>query len=211
MTKSVKAREVLDILESEFKGARIALGFSNPLELLIATILSAQCTDGRVNLTTKTLFKKYKKAKDYAGVDVEELAGDIKSINFFNNKAKSIKKCAAKIVEDFAGVVPDTLTGLTSLAGVGRKTANVVLANAFNIAALAVDTHVKRVAGRIGLTEKDDPDKVEADLCAIIPKERWGETTRLLILHGRNTCKARRPLCKQCSLSGLCDYLKEQR
>ncbi len=210
MNKSDKAAKVLDILESEFKGARIALRFSNPLELLIATILSARCTDERVNLVTTDLFKKYKRAKDYASVDVEELAGDIKSVNFFNNKAKSIQKCTAKIVEDLKGSVPDTLDGLTSLAGVGRKTANVVLANAFDIPALAVDTHVLRVAGRIGLTQRDDPDKVEADLCAIIPKKRWGETTRLLILHGRKTCKARKPLCGECGLSSLCGYFKAQ-
>jgi endonuclease-3 len=209
MKIEVRAKKVLDILDKEFKGASIALEFKTPLELLIATILSAQCTDERVNLTTRALFKKYRKAKDYASVTPEELAGDIKSINFFNNKTKSIQKCTAKLVEDFAGKVPDTLDELTSLAGVGRKTANVVLANAFFVPALAVDTHVKRVAGRIGLTENDDPDKVEADLTAIIPDKRWGDTTRLLILHGRTTCKARKPLCEQCGLTKLCGWYKE--
>lgn len=211
MNLKVRAKKVLDILDAEFKGVRIALKFSNPLELLIATILSARCTDERVNLTTKTLFRKYKKAKDYARVSPDEFAADIKSINFYNNKTKSIQKCAARIVEVFLGAVPGNLDDLTSLAGVGRKTANVVLANAFNVQALAVDTHVLRVAKRIGLTEKDDPDKVECDLTAIIEKERWGETTRLLILHGRATCKARRPLCEECDLQALCAYYKEHR
>ena len=209
MKIEVRAKKVLVILDKEFKGARIALEFKNPLELLIATILSAQCTDERVNITTKTLFKKYKLAKDYASVAPEELAGDIKSINFFNNKTKSIQKCTAKLVEDFSGKVPCTLDELTSLAGVGRKTANVVLANAFLVPALAVDTHVKRVAGRVGLTENDDPDKVEADLTAIISEASWADTTRLLILHGRKTCKARRPLCGECKLTAICDYFKE--
>ncbi len=210
MKIEARAKKVLDILQGEFKGARIALEFKNPLELLIATILSAQCTDERVNLTTKTLFKKYTLAKDYANARLEELASDIKSINFFNNKTKSIQRCTAKIVEDFNGKVPSTLDELTSLAGVGRKTANVVLANAFAVPALAVDTHVKRVAGRIGLTGNDDPDKVEADLTFIIPEKRWAETTRLLILFGRNTCKARKPLCEKCKLTAICEYFKEQ-
>lgn len=209
MNMKVRAEKVLDILAKEFSGARIALRFSNPLELLIATILSAQCTDERVNTATKILFKKYKKAKDYASVSPEEFAADIKSVNFYNNKTKSIQKCSAKIVEEFSGEVPCTLKELTSLAGVGRKTANVVLANAFNTAAMAVDTHVLRVAGRIGLTDKDDPDKVEAELVAIIAKKRWSDTTRLFILHGRRTCKTRRPLCEECKLTALCAYYKE--
>ena len=210
MTKREKAKAVLDILENEFKGARIALNFSNPLELLISTILSAQCTDERTNITTEVLFKKYKSTKDYAGADPEELASDIKSINFYKNKTKSIQKCAAQIVEDFSGEVPKTLDELVTLAGVGRKTANVVLGNAFNIPALAVDTHVLRVAGRIGLAGEKDPDKVEAELIEVIPEERWTLTTRLFILHGRATCKARKPLCASCTVSALCDYYKGQ-
>lgn len=211
MNLKLRAKKVLDILESQFSGARIALNFSGPLELLIATILSAQCTDERVNIVTKSLFKKYRSAKAYALATPENLAVDIKSINFYNNKTKSIQKCAARIVDEFEGVVPKTLDDLTSLAGVGRKTANVVLANAFGVPALAVDTHVLRVAGRIGLTRFDDPDKVEADLCVIIPKKRWADTTRLLILHGRTTCKARRALCEECKLTSLCAYFKESR
>jgi endonuclease-3 len=209
MKNKERAKRVLDILVKDFSGARIALNFSTPLELLIATILSAQCTDERVNITTKTLFKKYKKAKDYASVSAEELAKDISSINFYNNKTKSIQKCASQLVGDFSGKVPSTLDELVGLAGVGRKTANVVLGNAFNIPALAVDTHVLRVSNRLGLAEAKDPDKVEAELTAVISEERWTDTTRLLILHGRTTCKARKPLCGECKLTKLCLWFKE--
>lgn len=210
MNKREKAKKVLDILGRVFSDARIALNFSNPLELLISTILSARCTDERVNIVTDTLFKKYGSAGDYARVDLEELASDIKSINFFNNKARSIQKCAVQLIEDFSGRVPSTLIELVTLAGVGRKTANVVLGNAFNVPALAVDTHVLRVAGRIGLAHEKDPDKVEAELTAVIPQERWTVATRLLILHGRTICKARKPLCESCPVSALCDWFKGQ-
>ena len=210
--KRERAAKILDILAEEVglkpseEAALIELKFSNPLELLIATILSAQCTDARVNITTGTLFKKYMTAADYADVDPEEFEDDIKNINFFRNKAKNIKSCAAKLVRDFNGKVPGEMDALTSLAGVGRKTANVVLGNAFGVPALAVDTHVKRVAARLGLTALKDPDKIESELTSIIDKERWTAATHLLILHGRRCCKARKPLCGECPLCSLCDF-----
>jgi len=207
--KRERAARVLQILSGEFPGAKSALLFSNPLELLISTILSAQATDKLVNKVTERLFRKYRKAEDYAKAAIEELEGDISSVNFFRNKAKSIKKCSARLVEEFGGRVPRTLDELVSLAGVGRKTANVVLGNAFAIPALAVDTHVKRVAGRLGLSGAVKPDDIEDDLTAIIDKKDWTLATHLLILHGRKTCKARRPLCGDCPVNGLCEYYKE--
>lgn len=206
--KALKAGKVLDILEKEFPDAASALVFKNPLELLIATILSAQATDKLVNKVTGSLFKKYKTVRDYSRADIKELEKDISSVNFYRNKAKSIKACCAKIVADFDGAVPDTLDALTSLPGVGRKTANIVLGSAFGRDALAVDTHVKRVALRLGLTESDDPDEVEQDLCGIIPKKRWTKTTHLFILHGRKTCKAKNPLCDTCPIQDYSVYYK---
>lgn len=209
MDSKEKARRVLDILEKEFPGATTALSFENPLELLIATILSAQATDKLVNQVTETLFKKYRSAKDFAGADPSVLETDLSSINFYRNKAKSVRGACAKILAEHNGRVPETLEALTALPGVGRKTANIVLGNAFGKPALAVDTHVKRVAQRLGLTASDDPDKIEAELTAIIPQMRWTETTHLLIHHGRKTCKALRPDCPHCPVRQYCDYYRE--
>jgi len=203
-----RAGKILSILALEFPEARSALVFSDPLELLISTILSAQATDKLVNKVTEGLFKKYRKAGDYAVAPIEELEDDISSVNFFRNKAKSIKKCAARLVNEFNGSVPATLEELVTLAGVGRKTANIVLGNAYGIPALAVDTHVKRVAGRLGLSGSVKPDDIERDLTAIIDRDLWTQATHLLILHGRKTCKARTPLCESCPLNALCDYYK---
>ena len=206
MALAEKAKKVLDILEKEYPDARIALNFKTPLELLIATILSAQCTDERVNKTTPALFKRYKKAKDYAETDRKELEGYISSINFFRNKAKSIQGCCKKIDDEFGGEIPNTLEKLITLPGVGRKTANIVLGGAFGKDAIAVDTHVKRVSNRIGLSFSQDPDKIEEELCKTIPQKRWTKATNLLILHGRNTCLARKPKCKICKVKGYCNY-----
>jgi len=206
MDNRKKAKAVLDILEREFPNPRTALDHTNPLELLVATILSAQATDKLVNKVTPALFKKYKKAADYAATDISVLEKDISSVNFFRNKAKNLKACCAAIVSLHKGRVPDTLDELVELPGVGRKTANIVLGNAFGKPALAVDTHVKRVAGRLGLTGQTDPDKIEEELTAIIPPERWTMTTHLLIFHGRKTCKARGPLCTECAVAKHCDY-----
>jgi len=206
MDKKEKAGKILDILEKEFPGATTALVFKNPLELLVSTILSAQTTDKLVNRVTETLFKKYTSAAGFASSSLDELEGDLGSVNFFRNKARSVKGAAEKIAAEFGGRVPETLEELTTLPGVGRKTANIVLGNAFGKNALAVDTHVKRVAGRLGLTSSTDPDKIEADLCAIIPPKRWTLTTHLLIHHGRKTCKATKPDCPNCPVRSLCDW-----
>jgi len=208
MTLSEKAKRVLDILEKEYPNPKIALNFKTPLELLIATILSAQCTDKRVNKTTPALFKKYKKTKDYAEADLKELEGYISSINFFRNKAKNIQACCKKIVNEFGGEIPDTLERLITLPGIGRKTANIVLSSAFGKDAIAVDTHVKRVSNRIGLASSDNPDKIEAKLCKIIPQKRWTKATGLLILHGRNICIAKKPKCEICKIKDYCNYFK---
>jgi len=205
-----KAKKVFAILEREFPGAKPALDFNAPLELLIATILSAQATDKLVNKVTKTLFKKYKTASDYAGADLSVLEKDLSSVNFYRNKAKSVKGCCAKIVSVFGGRVPETLDELVALPGVGRKTANIVLGNAFGKDALAVDTHVKRVSRRLGLTKSDDPDEIEQDLCRIIPEKRWTRTTLLFILHGRTTCKAKKPACEACPIKDYCVYYKTE-
>lgn len=209
MDKKEKARAVLDILEREFPDAKTALDHTNPLELLVSTILSAQATDKLVNKVTATLFKKYRAAADYAGAELSELERDIGSVNFFRNKAKNLKACGERIASAHKGRVPETLEELVELPGVGRKTANIVLGNAFGHSALAVDTHVKRVAGRLGLTAESDPDRIEEDLCAVIPEKRWTKTTHLFIFHGRKTCKARGPLCGECPVKAYCSYYKD--
>ncbi len=211
MDKKDRARRIFDILETVYPDAKTALQYSNPLELLVATILSAQTTDKHVNTVTPALFKKYRAATDYANAPLYELEAAISSVNFYRNKAKSLKGAAQKIVSDFGGNVPDSLDALISLPGVGRKTANVVLGNAFGKDALAVDTHVKRVAGRLGLTSGDTPDEIESELCAIIAQRRWTRTTSLFIMHGRNVCKAKTPLCGQCTIKDMCDYYKKGR
>ncbi len=211
MNLNIKTKKILDLLEKEDPGAgtKIALRFKNPLQLLIATILSAQCTDERVNKVTPALFKKYKTAVNYAASRPAELEELIKSINFFRNKAKSIRACAEMLVEDFNGKVPRSIEECVKLPGVGRKTASVVLASGYGIPAIAVDTHVKRVSGRLGLTNNTDPNKIEEDLKEIIPEARLIKATSLLILHGRRVCKARKPLCGECVVRTLCNYFKE--
>lgn len=208
MTLSAKAKKVLDILEKEYPNPKIALKFKTPLELLVATILSAQCTDERVNKTTPALFRIYIKAEDFAETDLKELEGYISSINFFRNKAKNIHACCKKIVDEFEGKIPDTLEGLITLPGIGRKTANIVLGGAFGKDAIAVDTHVKRVSDRIGLAVSDNPDKIEQELCKIIPRKRWAKATTLLILHGRNICIAKKPKCVICPVKEYCNYIR---
>jgi endonuclease-3 len=206
MDKSGKAREVLDILSEEFPDARAAIRFTTPIELLIAAILSAQTTDALVNRVTGALFKRYGSARDYAAAGLDDLEALIGSVNFFRNKARNIKACCERIASVYAGQVPDTMDALTTLPGVGRKTANIVLAEAFGKDALAVDTHVKRVSLRLGLARSEDPDVIEEELCGVIPMRRWASASRLFILHGRKTCKARRPLCKGCGVSIHCQY-----
>jgi endonuclease-3 len=203
--KKTHVLNIIRLLEKEHPDAKIALNYTNPLELLIATILSAQCTDKRVNIVTKTLFKKYKTLKDYASVDVKELEEDIKSTGFYRNKAKNIKKCCQLLIEKFNSQVPKTMDELLELPGVARKTANIVLSKAYGIIeGIAVDTHVRRLAKRLGLTENKDQDKIERALMEITPKAQWAKITDLLIFHGRRVCLARGPKCEVCVLNKIC-------
>jgi endonuclease-3 len=201
----VRAAEVIELLEKEYPNAKVALHYSKPLELLIATILSAQATDEQINIITKELFKKYKTADDYANADLKDLEQDIKSSGFYHNKAKNIKNCCKMLVEKYNSQVPKTMSELLELPGVARKTANIVLSNAYGIVeGIAVDTHVRRVAQRLGLSEKDDPNKIEADLMQLVPKDRWMRITDLLIFHGRRVCTAKKPNCAGCVLNKIC-------
>lgn len=200
-----KVLEIIELLEKEHPDAKIALHYTTPLELLVATILSAQCTDERVNMVTKKLFKKYRTPKDYANVDLEEFEQDIRSISFYRSKAKNIKRCCQILVEKFNSEVPRTMKGLLELPGVARKTANIVLSNAYDvIEGIVVDTHVRRVSKRLGLTKHDKADKVEKDLMEIVPKDKWKRVADLLIFHGRRVCNARKPKCEDCVLNHLC-------
>jgi len=187
-----------------YPDAECALVHQNPLQLLVATILSAQCTDKRVNLVTPALFARFPTAAALAGADTAELESLIKTTGFFRNKTKNIKACCAAIIERFGGQVPRTLDELVTLPGVGRKTANVVLGNAFSVPGITVDTHVGRLAVRLGLSQHADPVKVERDLMELVPRQSWTSFSHELILHGRNICFARKPLCEQCALSPYC-------
>jgi endonuclease-3 len=196
---------ILEILKKTYPNAKCSLNHSNPLELLVATILSAQCTDDRVNIATKELFRKYKSAKDYAQVSQEELEKDIQSTGFYRNKAKSIRAMAQSLLDLHSGKVPDTMEQLVDLAGVGRKTANVILGNAFHKnVGMVVDTHVGRLAVRMGFTKHTDPVKVEQDLMQLFPQESWCDLSHLLIYHGRALCTARKAMCDQCPLAAHC-------
>lgn len=200
-----RAPEIIRILSETYPDAKVALRFSNPLEMLVATILSAQCTDEKVNEVTETLFAKYRTCEDYLRVPEDELKLDIKPTGFFNQKATSIREACRRIVEVYDGKVPDTMEDLITLRGVARKTANIVLGNAYGkVVGIAVDTHVKRVSNRLGFTQQSDPDKIEQDLMRLIPKERWFDFTYVLIDHGRNVCVARRPKCELCPVNNLC-------
>ena len=196
--------EIITLLKKRYPDARCALNHKNPLELLVATILSAQCTDVRVNKVTKDLFKKYKQAEDYAGAKPEILENDIRSTGFYKNKARSIIKCCKVIFEKYKGKIPATMEELVALGGIGRKTANVILGNAFGIPGITVDTHVKRVAYRLALTKNQDPVKIEYDLMELMPQKEWTQFSHLIIFHGRNTCMARKPLCDKCVVRALC-------
>lgn len=200
-----RAPEIVRLLSRTYHDAKVALNFSNPLEMLVATILSAQCTDERVNRVTKTLFDKYRKPQDYLRVPESELAADIKPTGFFNQKTKSIRGACRRIVEVYGGQVPDTMEDLLTLPGVARKTANIVLGNAFGtVEGIAVDTHVRRLADRLGFSTEKDPDKIERDLMRLIPRKRWFPFTYVLIDHGRAICVARNPKCEICPVSHLC-------
>jgi endonuclease-3 len=201
-----RINKILQILKSTYPDVKTALRHQNPLEMLIATILSAQCTDVRVNEVTKTVFKKLRTAKDYADIPLAELEEMIRPTGFFRNKAKSIKACCQRLVEKHGGKVPDNMEALTQLPGIGRKTANVVLGSAFGIPGIVVDTHVKRVSQRIGLTKEKDPVKIEFELMELIPKKDWIDFSHEIIWHGRRLCQARKPKGPQCPLRELCDW-----
>ena len=207
-TASVRAKKIFSILLKTHPDARIALDFNSPLELFVATVLSAQCTDVRVNIVTKDLFKKYRKAADYAKVLQEELEQDIRSTGFFRNKAKNIRAACVDMIEKFDGNVPDNLDDLTSLAGVGRKTANVILGNVYGVPGIACDTHVIRLSRLMGLSENADPVKLEFALMELVPKKNWVMFSHLLIFHGRRVCVARKPDCDNCSVRLHCSYGK---
>jgi endonuclease-3 len=204
MKKSDTAGKVLAILQEEYPEARVTLDFKDPLQLLIATILAAQCTDERVNQVTRDLFKKYRKVEDYAKADLKTFEEQIRPTGFFRNKAKSIIGCCQDLVRKFKGQVPQSLEELTSLPGVGRKTANIILGNAFGQQAIAVDTHVKRVTHRLGWSKSDDPDKIEFELMEVIPRSRWTLACHQLVFHGRNVCMAKKPKCSLCPVAKLC-------
>lgn len=199
-----RVKKIWPVLSKTYPEAKTALNFRNPLELLIATILSAQCTDVRVNIVTKELFRKYKSATDWAKADVKEIESDIKSTGFFRNKARNIKQACRTITDRFDGKVPGTMEELVELGGVGRKTANVVLGNAFGVPSIACDTHVIRLSRRLGLSANSDPVKLEFDLQEIVPKKNWTIFSHVLIFHGRNICKARRPDCENCPIAKYC-------
>lgn len=199
-----RVKKILPILKKTYPKAAVALRFGNPLELLIATILSAQCTDARVNMVTPGLFRKYKSTADWARADLKEIEQDIRTCGFFHNKAVSIQGAAKKIVEEYDGKVPDTMEELVTLPGVGRKTANCVLGNAFGRPAIMCDTHVIRLSRRLQLSENSDPVKLEFDLADIVPKKDWTLFSHLLIFHGRNICVARKPQCPVCPIAQYC-------
>ncbi len=199
-----RVKKIFGVLKKAYPGTTVALHFGNPLELLIATILSAQCTDARVNIVTKDLFKKYTSPQDWARADLKEIEQDIRSTGFFRNKAVSIKGATQRIIDAYEGEVPNTMERLVTLPGVGRKTANCVLGNAFGMPAIMCDTHVIRLSRRLGLSENSDPVKLEFDLADIIPKKNWTLFCHLLIAHGRRTCKARKPNCPECPIAKCC-------
>ncbi|MEW6184314.1 MAG: endonuclease III [Thermodesulfobacteriota bacterium] len=206
MTLKEKTSRIIKGLNKAYPQAHCALQFKNPLELLIATILSAQCTDKQVNIVTKTLFKKYNKAEDYARVPITELEDDIRPTGFFHNKAKNIQGCCRELIERHQGEVPRTMEELVALPGIGRKTANVVLGNAFGIPGIVVDTHVGRIVQRLGLTREKDPVKIEFALMPLIPEKHWTMISHQMIDHGRSLCSARSPQCPACFLRPWCDF-----
>jgi endonuclease-3 len=200
-----RTAKIIGLLKKEYPDARCSLNHANPLELLIATILSAQCTDERVNIVTASLFRKYRNCEDYANAPAEELENDIRSTGFFRNKAKAIQGACRMLIEQQGGRVPEQMEELLKLPGVARKTANVVLGNAFGIASgVVVDTHVARLSERLGLSAQKSPEKIEQDLIELVPESDWVIFSHLLIAHGRKVCKARGPLCGECVVEALC-------
>lgn len=212
MTKKEKVKNILVELEKKFGKPKCALNFNSPFELLVAVILSAQCTDKRVNIVTEEMFKYVNTPKEFANMSLEEIEEHIRSTGFYKNKAKSIKKCSQQLLEKYNGEIPQGMDELTELAGVGRKTANVVRGEVWGLAdGITVDTHVRRITNLIGLVKNEDPIKIERELMKIVPKKSWIDFSHYIILHGRATCIARRPKCSECEIINYCDYgLKNQ-
>lgn len=209
MTKK-NAIQMLEILKQTYPEATCSLDFTTPFEMVVAVMLSAQCTDERVNKVTPTLFKRCKTIEDFANIDIKELENLIRSCGFYKNKAKNIKLCAKQVIENYGGVVPNTMEELLTLAGVGRKSANVILLEAFGIAeGIAVDTHAKRISNKIGLSSQSDPEKIEQDLLKLFPKDYLKDVNHLFVWHGRNTCIARKPLCEKCTIKDYCKSYKK--
>lgn len=206
MQRREKAKTIISRLDKAYPDAHLELDFSSPFELLVATILAAQCTDERVNKVTTDLFKKYRSPKDYLKVPIEELQEDIRPTGFYRNKSKSVVNCCRMLEEEYGGRMPSSVDDLTRLPGVGRKTANIVRGNAMGQQAIGVDTHVKRVSGRLGLAESSDPDKIELELSELLPESAWTKGALLLQWHGRYTCTARGPKCGECSVFELCEW-----
>jgi endonuclease-3 len=202
--KNTRALKIIDILSREYPGAGCHLHFINPFQLLISTILAAQCTDERVNMVMDELYKKYKTPADFVNASQVKLEKEFGSINFYRNKTKSVQNCSRAVAENFGGEVPKTMDELTSLPGVGRKTANVILGNCFGVPAIMTDTHLNRVSQRLGLTDNDNPDKIESDLVRIIPGEKQTLYSHVIGEHGRSICKAKKPLCPGCVINTLC-------
>jgi len=202
--KRSRIKKIDQQLSKAYPKARCTLNFKNPLELLVATILAAQCTDERVNIVTRSLFKKYRTAQDYTQAEPEIFQRDIASVGFFRNKTKAVLGCTQTLLNHHEGQVPQNMDQLLTLPGVGRKTANVIRGNAFGVPGIVVDTHVGRLSSRLGLTAQRDPNKIEQDLVQIVPKDRWTMFSHLLVFHGRNVCLARKPRCSECTLNDLC-------
>lgn len=208
--KKSEAKELVEILKKTYPDATCSLDFNTPFELVIAVMLSAQCTDERVNKTTPELFNRCKTIQDFADIDIKELETIIHPCGFYKNKAKNIKLCAKQVLENFGGVVPHTMEELTTLAGVGRKSANVIMLEVFGIAqGIAVDTHAKRISNLVGLSDKKEPEKIEQDLLKIFPKDCLKDINHLFVWHGRNTCIARKPKCDVCSINNFCKNYKK--
>lgn len=208
--KKSDAKKFIEILEKTYPDATCSLDFKTPFQITVAVMLSAQCTDERVNKTTPALFERCKTIEDFANIDIHELEQIIHPCGFYKNKAKNIKECAKKVIENFNGEVPHTIEELLTLPGVGRKSANVILLEAFGIAeGIAVDTHAKRISNRIGLSSESDPEKIEQDLLKIFPKESLKDINHLLVWHGRNTCDSRKLHCDKCSVSQYCNFYKK--
>lgn len=205
-----KTEELINELSKCYDGEKGSLDFNTPFELLVAVMLSAQCTDARVNIVTKDLFKVANTPQDFAKMDIKEIEKLISSISFYRNKSKHIKECSIQIIEKYNGVVPSSMEELTTLSGIGRKSANVIMLEAFNdCQGIAVDTHAHRLSNRLGLSDENDPNKIEQDLLRKIPKKYWRLMNHLLVYHGREICKAKNPLCDKCTVSSYCRYYKK--